>query len=84
MAANKSYDFLMREKYMLTIKAVAVYFGIGIKQLRRFAENNEGRFARSYSLKFGNRFMICRPRFEAYLTKIMTKGIPFMEEDEDE
>lgn len=80
MAANKSYDFLMREKYMLTIKAVAVYFGIGIKQLRRFAENNEGRFARRY----GKRILICRPRFEAYLTKIMTKGIPFMEEDEDE
>ena len=76
MAANKSYDFLMREKYMLTIKAVAVYFGIGI----RFAENNEGRFARRY----GKRILICRPRFEAYLTKIMTKGIPFMEEDEDE
>lgn len=55
MAANKSYDFLMREKYMLTIKAVAVYFGIGIKQLRRFAENNEGRFARRY----GKRILIC-------------------------
>lgn len=55
MAANKSYDFSMREKYMLTIKAVAVYFGIGIKQLRRFAENNEGRFA----MRYGNHFLIC-------------------------
>ena len=58
----------------------AVYFGIGIKQLRRFAENNEDGFA----MRYGNRFLICRPRFEAYLTKLMTKGIPFIEDDEDE
>ena len=32
MAANKSYDLPMGEKYMLTIREAAVYFGIGIKQ----------------------------------------------------
>ena len=68
MAANKSYDLSMGEKYMLSIREAAVYFGIGIKQLRRFAENNEGGFA----MRYGNRFLICRPRFEAYLTKLMT------------
>ena len=31
MAANKSYDLPMGEKYMLTIREAAVYFGIGIK-----------------------------------------------------
>ena len=72
MVANKSYD--------LTIIEDAVYFGIGIKQLRRFAENNEGGFA----MRYGNRFLISRPRFEAYLTKLMTKGIPFIDDDEDE
>lgn len=63
-----------------SIREAAVYFGIGIKQLRRMAENNEGGFA----MKYGNRFLICRPRFEAYLTKLMTKGISFIEDDEDE
>lgn len=48
---------------MLSIREAAVYFGIGIKQLRRFAEKNEGGFA----MRYGNRFLICRPRFEAYL-----------------
>lgn len=59
MTMSKCIDIRTGEKYMLTIKEASVYFGIGIKQLRRMAENNDG----SYSLKFGNRFMICRPRF---------------------
>ena len=54
MTMSKCIDIRTGEKYMLTIKEASVYFGIGIKQLRRMAENNDG----SYSLKFGNRFMI--------------------------
>lgn len=79
MAANKCYDIPMG-KYMLTVREVAVYFGIDIKQLRRMEENNEGGFA----MKYGNRFLICRPRFENYLNKLMSKGIPFIDEDEIE
>ena len=80
MATNKTYDIPIGEKYMHTVREAAVYFGIDIKQLRRMAENNEGGFA----MKYGNRFLICRPRFEAYLTKLMTKRIPFIEDDKDE
>ena len=32
------------EKYMLTIYEASAYFNIGVKKLRRMAENNEGRF----------------------------------------
>lgn len=45
--------------------------------MRRFAENNEGGFA----MHFGNRCLRCRARFEAYLTKPMTKGNPIIYED---
>ena len=39
------------EKYMLTIKEAAEYFNIGIKKMRRLAEDNEGEFA----IYMGNR-----------------------------
>ena len=80
MTMSKCIDIRTGEKYMLTIKEASVYFGIGIKQLRRMAENNVG----SYSLKFGNRFMICRPRFEMYLNDLMSKETTFTENDQEE
>ena len=40
---------------------------IGIKKMRRMAEDNEGGFA----LFLGNRYIICRPKFEEYLLKVM-------------
>ena len=48
------------EKYMLTIKEAAAYFNIGIKKLRRIAEDNLGTVA----VYCGNRFLIIRPKFE--------------------
>ena len=39
------------EKYMLTIKEAAEYFNVGIKKMRRLAEDNEGEFA----IYMGNR-----------------------------
>lgn len=42
MAINRNIDIRVGEKYMLTIREASVYFGIGIKQLRQMAENNEG------------------------------------------
>ena len=69
MTMSKCIDIRTGEKYMLTIK-----------QLRRMAENNDG----SYSLKFGNRFMICRPRFEMYLNDLMSKETTFTENDQEE
>ena len=55
----------LSQKYMLTIKEASVYFIIGMKKLRRLAEENLGEFA-VYS---GNRFLINRTKFEAFLSK---------------
>ena len=48
------------EKYTLTIKEAATYFNIGIKKMRRIAEDNLGTVA----VYCGNRFLIIRPKFE--------------------
>ena len=48
------------EKYTLTIKEAAAYFNIGLKKMRRLAEDNIGNFA-VYS---GNRYLIIRKKFE--------------------
>ena len=53
------------EKYSLTIKEAADYFGIGIKRMRRLAEDHLGTFS-AYN---GNRYLIIRAEFEAYLKK---------------
>lgn len=51
------------EKFLLTVREASEYFNIGIKQMRRIAEDNEGGFA----VFRGNRFLIIRPRFEEYI-----------------
>ena len=51
------------EKYMLTIKEAAAYFNIGIKKLRKIAEDNLGTVA----VYCGNRFLIIRPKFEGFI-----------------
>lgn len=56
------------EKYLLTIKESAEYFNIGMKKMRRLAEDNIGRFA-VYS---GNRYLIIRPKFEKFLNDSST------------
>ena len=57
------------EKYMLTIREAASYFNIGIKNMRRLCESNEGEF----SIRLGNKYLICRPRLEAYLNQLMVR-----------
>ena len=51
------------EKYNLTIREAAAYFKIGIKKMRRLAEENTGRF----SVFCGNKFLIIRPKFEKFI-----------------
>lgn len=51
------------EKYTLTIKEAAAYFNIGIKKMRRIAEDNLG----TVSVYCGNRFLIIRPKFEEFI-----------------
>ena len=50
----------VNEKYMLAINEAAQYFNIGVKKMRRLAEDNLGVFA-VYS---GNRYLIIRCKFE--------------------
>ena len=63
------------EKYMLTIKEAAEYFNIGIKKMRRLAEDNEGEFA----IYMGNRYLVIRERFETYIVNLSCRR-----EDEEE
>ena len=55
----------LNEKYSLTIKEAALYFSIGVKKMRRLAEDHLGEFA-VYS---GNRYLILRVGFEEYLRR---------------
>lgn len=57
MNAESNETLPVSEKYMLTIKEAAAYFNIGIKKLRRIAEDNLGTVA----VYCGNRFLIIRP-----------------------
>ena len=54
------------DKYTLSIKEAAGCFGIGVKKMRRPAEDNLGGFA-VYS---GNRYLVIRSKFEEYLQQI--------------
>ena len=63
MNAESNEALPVSEKYMLTIKEVAAYFNIGIKKLRRIAEDNLGIVA----VYCGNRFLIIRPKFEEFI-----------------
>ncbi len=51
------------EKYLLTIREASAYFNLGVKRLRRLAEDNTD----SFSLCNGSRYLIIRPKFEKYL-----------------
>lgn len=53
----------INEKYMLTIKEASEYFNIGIKNMRRMAEENTG----FYAVFLGNRYLIVRKKFEEYM-----------------
>ena len=56
------------QKYTLTINEASAYFNIGIKKMRRLAEENLGVFA----VFSGNRYLIIRTKFEEYLLERST------------
>ena len=58
------------DKYILSIREAALYFGMGEKKIRRLAEDNEGSFA----LYNGNRYLIIRPLMEQYFAELAKKG----------
>lgn len=74
---NSKNNIPISEKYLITIHEAAAYFNIGIKKLRRIAESNEGNFA----LYMGNRYLIVRTKFEAYIEQLIMNGSE-MKEDE--
>ena len=53
----------LSERYVLSNKESAAYFNIGIKKMRRLAEENLGFFA----VVSGNRYLILRTKFEEFL-----------------
>ena len=56
------------EKYMLSIREASAYFNLGIKHLRRLAEEN----TEGFSVYNGSRYMIIRPKFEKFLDESTT------------
>lgn len=70
-ACNKTdsggIEIPINEKYMLTIKEASAYFNIGIKKMRRLAEDNTDFFA----ILMGNRYLIIRMRFEDYINSLL-------------
>lgn len=58
----------LNEKYTLTIKEAAAYFNIGVKKMRRLAEEHTSFF----SIYSGNRYLIIRTKFEEFLVETST------------
>lgn len=54
----------LNERYLLSIREAADYFGIGEKKLRRLAENN---LYHGFAVYNGNRYMIVRKKLEEFL-----------------
>ena len=58
----------LNEKYTLTIKEAEAYFNIGVKKMRRLAEEHTS----SFSIYSGNRYLIIRTKFEEFLVETST------------
>ena len=74
---SRKVEIPVSEKYMLTINEAAAYFSIGVKKLRRMAEDNEGKFA----ITMGSRYLIVREKFEEYIDSLIN-GESEVEPDE--
>ena len=53
----------LNEKYMLSINEAGAYLNIGVKKMRRLAEDN----LRTFAVYSGNRYLIMRTKFEEFL-----------------
>ena len=60
---NAIKRFLLVRSICSPSRRQAAYFNIGIKRLRRIAEDNLGTVA----VYCGNRFLIIRPKFEEFI-----------------
>lgn len=66
VAGSGKTEIPISEKYMLTVRAASEYFNIGIKNMRRMAEENTG----FYAVFLGNRYLIVRKKFEEYMDSL--------------
>lgn len=67
MNSEKHYQVPLQNRYAMTIEAAAEYFGLGQKKIRRLAEDNPHA---GFVLQNGNRLMIKRKAFEAFLDEV--------------
>lgn len=77
---QKETQFKPSEKYLLTIKEAGDYFNIGVKKMRRLAEDNIGGF----SIYSGNRYLVIRQKFEEYILELAAKREDTSDETESE
>ena len=63
VAGSGKTEIPISGKYMLTVREASEYFNIGIKNMRRMAEENTG----FYAVFLGNRYLIVRKKFEEYM-----------------
>ena len=61
----------VQEKYLLTIHEASEYFSIGIKSMRRIAEDHTDSFA----IRHGSRYLIIRAKCEEYILGCLEKKI---------
>ena len=59
----------VQEKYLLTIHEASEYFSIGIKSMRRIAEDHTDSFA----IRHGSRYLIIRSKCEEYILGCLEK-----------
>ena len=67
MSVDKAYIVPLENRYAMTVETAAEYFGLGQKKIRRLAEDNPHA---GFSLQNGNRLMIKRKAFEAFLDQL--------------
>ena len=65
----KQQHIPVNEKFILSIREASEYFNIGIKNMRRLAENHTDTFA----VYNGNRILIIRSRCEDYILSCLTE-----------
>lgn len=64
--ASGKPDVPIWEKYSLTVNEASAYFHIGDKKLREIIDDDPDA---DYILRVGNRYMIRRKKFEAFLDR---------------
>ena len=74
----KQQHIPVNEKFILSIREASEYFNIGIKNMRRLAENHTDTFA----VYNGNRILIIRSRCEDYILSRLAGVSAALESDE--